>query len=305
VYSSGADAIINSGNAISAANVLNVANTNVIGANWVLAMVNIFGDWDGSLSFGQPDLWLGGSVEAPSNPVLPGSILDYTFTIANRGDARVSDVWLRSVSSQSTLISFASEFSDEKGSANLYIGSLEPGEVQEVSLSGVISDDVPYGSHPIEQGFSVSGLEKDANDEDNIENLTLIASGGEAPGENGSSGNDNSSTEDQSPGGNSNPNPPFGGERVIYTPPHGLEVEKINLASSTLRVPAVVEYEITIYNNGMGEAYHAMLVDTLKDENGNTVNEERWGLQTVYPGEEIRVTYTVEFSASTTSGYLL
>ena len=44
------------------------------------------------------------------------------------------------------------------------------------------------------------------------------------------------------------------------------------------------------------------MVDTLKNEAGETVNEQKWELDTILPNEQITVTYQTVFSASTTPG---
>ena len=54
---------INTGNSLSAANVINIANTNIIGRNWILAIINIFGNFNGNIVFAGPKV----------NPVLATS----------------------------------------------------------------------------------------------------------------------------------------------------------------------------------------------------------------------------------------
>ncbi|MBI4132738.1 MAG: hypothetical protein HY473_01390, partial [Candidatus Sungbacteria bacterium] len=57
---------IASGDAYAAANVVNMVNTNIVNRNWVFGVFNVFGDWDGDISFGgfSPDL----RVEASASP---------------------------------------------------------------------------------------------------------------------------------------------------------------------------------------------------------------------------------------------
>ncbi|MGB4076768.1 MAG: hypothetical protein WBK28_03635, partial [Minisyncoccia bacterium] len=65
-------ALAASGDAFAAANSVQIVSTNLIGRNWILAIFNIFGDWDGNVAFGHPDLWVGAIAEA-GNPALPDS----------------------------------------------------------------------------------------------------------------------------------------------------------------------------------------------------------------------------------------
>ena len=89
----------------------------------------------------------------------------------------------------------------------------------------------------------------------------------------------------------------------------GLFVTKTHIIPSMIveggveMIPAggSVDYKIVVKNNG-GSAFGGLLFDELKDENGEIINEQQWDLGEILPDEEITVTYTTEFSASTTPG---
>jgi len=61
------------------------------------------------------------------------------------------------------------------------------------------------------------------------------------------------------------------------------------------------DYKIVVKNNG-GLAYEGLLVDQLKNEAGEIINEQTWDLGKIFANEEIVITYTTEFTASTTPG---
>ncbi|MDP3734987.1 MAG: hypothetical protein Q8R39_01000 [bacterium] len=359
------DSLITSGNALAAANILNIANTNVIGANWMLALVNIFGDWSGNLSFGEPDLWIGTTVDAPRSPLEAGDELTYHFTVANRGDARASNVWLNARAT-GDLIAFDRSFTDSLGDAHFYLGTLAPGDVRELSLTGHLDTPLPFGRHTIDHTFAIASYEPETNRADNTETLSLFAFGGEAPatgsstgsgesgsgagsgsgesgsgagsggsdvsagggssdesagGGSGSGGSDGGiGTGDTNSGGNtgstggssggsqsgsggaSSGGSGGGGGGIYYTPPADLEIEKRNGATSPVPAGSSVDYTVVIQNDGLGEAYHAVLVDVLKDKDGTVIHEESWSLETIYPSEEVTVKYTIEFSLNTAPG---
>ncbi|MEK7102132.1 MAG: hypothetical protein AAB912_00695, partial [Patescibacteria group bacterium] len=75
--SAGGDASIETGNAFAATNVVNIVNTNIIGRNWLLAVVNVFGNWAGNVAFGRPDLWVGAAAEGPA-PLQDGDQAEFT-----------------------------------------------------------------------------------------------------------------------------------------------------------------------------------------------------------------------------------
>ncbi|MDP6585462.1 MAG: hypothetical protein QF535_12465, partial [Anaerolineales bacterium] len=93
----GNTAAVSTGDAYAAANVNNFANTNVIGKNWLLAIVNIFGDWNGDISFGRPDLWIGGKAEIYDRAPGPYSHVTFNYTVHNFGDTPATDVKIRNV----------------------------------------------------------------------------------------------------------------------------------------------------------------------------------------------------------------
>jgi hypothetical protein len=268
-------AIINSGNAYAASSIVNVANTNVIGSNWLLAMINIFGDWQGNIAFGRPDLWVGAVAETPGSPMRPGDNIGFKVTVANRGDAIARDVKLKLLSDWSLMwVNGGRDLGD--GGREWEVGDIGPGEAEEVHIEAEVRDIVAPGEKVFEPVFSVSAQEPDNNTDDNTDRIALAVKSESAVISNGPS--------------------------IYYTPPSKLVLEKINSAPTPIFAPSTVDYTITIRNEGIGPAYYAELIDTLRGHNGDVLNEERWPLDTIYPGEEITVTYTTEYSAGTIPG---
>jgi hypothetical protein len=95
--------------------------------------------------------------------------------------------------------------------------------------------------------------------------------------------------------------PTSGGEGVEYTPRPELAIEKRHNAPFGVPQGTVVDYTITIANGG-GLAYYATLYDILVDENGNVVFEQDWPLERIYPDEEIRIDYSIEYNGGTEPG---
>ena len=264
---------IATGDALAATNVVNLANTNVVGQNWLYVIFNIFGDWNGNLSFGQPDLWLGVRAESLSGGFGPGARIAYHFSVANRGDADASDVKLKNIF-DNTWISFGAETAENEWN----LGLVPAGGSVEVTYEATISGDLPFGNTELQGDMTVTSFEKDANPEDNTDRVIIIANRARPSPENNN------------------------GLRVTLTPDPILSIVKTNDASTTpLTASSTVKYKVVIKNDG-GEAYRSVLVDTLKNEKDEIINEQSWNLDVIFPGEEITVDYTVLFNASTTDG---
>lgn len=77
-------AIIETGKALILANVLNVANVSITGGDWHLAVINVFGNWQGNVLFGKPDLKI--TLETNKTELRQvGETVDVTVTYANTG----------------------------------------------------------------------------------------------------------------------------------------------------------------------------------------------------------------------------
>jgi len=271
--------LIQTGDAFATANTLNVVNTNVIGRNMMLAIFNIFGNWDGDIAFGMPDLWIGGYVETPRGVVGPGDRLTYHYTVTNNGDrtatgVRVTDAFNRAALAFSGSDTGAMILGD--GTIGWDIGDLLPGESRELSYFATIGPGLVAGGTLLENIATVAAIEKDDNNEDNTDVIALVAF--------------------NKPIGSSIDNTP-----VTLLPDPVFEITKTNSATGTLKAGVVVDYEVVIKNTG-GPAFHSTLVDKIKDENGEVVYEQYWGLDTILPNEEITVTYSAEFDEHTVPG---
>ncbi len=262
---------ISTGNAYAASNIMNVANTNVIGSNWLWAIINIFGNWNGNISFGAPDLWVGSTAKSLSDGFRPNTEVLFTFTIANRGDVDAADVILRST--PNPFISFNGQ--GTRSFMEWHVGRVPARSSIEVSYLAKLSTMLPFGEPELKSSSTVSAEEGDYNETDNTDILIILG---------------------MNPVGAS-----LGGKVIKYDPDPILAITKKNFASSTITASSTVKYQIQIRNSG-GPAYHSVLVDTLRNEHGEIVSKQTWNLGTIKPDEEITVDYVIGFNASTTDG---
>ena len=93
--------------------------------------------------------------------------------------------------------------------------------------------------------------------------------------------------------------------RLDYQDDPQLIVHKTaSIAQST--TPATVNYTVTVEDpDSAGPAYNATLTDTLTDSNGKVIYNNSWNLDTINPGDDITLTYSVDFDASSTPGAYL
>ena len=281
IEGAGGDAEINTGDAYAAANTINVANTNVIGKNWMMAVINIFGDFNGDLTFGQSNLWVGAKANLPSADPEPGTPFTYEYTVMNTGDAPATNVCLTNrFDSRLVELQILNPTVDREirqGEVEYCIGTVNAGEIREITRHARIADHLGYGTTYITNDIEVQGGGGDDPQEDNFEAVTIDVS--IAP-----------------------PKTYNNGTKVEYKPSPKLSISKVNASPFFVYASSSVNYRIIVKNTGAGSAYNSVLIDTLYDGDGNKVYEEYWNLEEIYAGEYIEIAYTTFFNEATEPG---
>jgi len=283
IISNSGEGSITTGNAVASVNIFNMVNTNIVGRNWLLAMVNVFGDWNGSVAFGQPDLWIGGRAELDSNPIKPGSDARYTINLVNRGNADATNVRITNNFSRQDLISLENISSgggqQSDGSVSWQIPRLKAGESASVSYSFRAKGTLPAGTSLLESNVQVISHEPDANSFDNRDSLSFALAGDilQAVGRPGGAG--------------------AGTARLKLT--------KVNSVSTPISPSSTVRYTLKLRNEGTGSAFDTVVTDRLQNPFGRTLSTNSWQLGIVYPGEEINIEYDTHFSDRAPKGYYI
>jgi len=277
-------AIINTGDAYASANITNIANTNIIGQNWILAIINIFGDYSGNVSFGKPDLWVGERVEAPRD-VGNGSKLNYKYTLTNNGDVTATGVVLKDLFNSGHVLplDYDGEATQAGDTITWTIGSLAPGETVEVGYTGKVHS-APYGETEITNKVSLSGYEPDENMDDNTDSATVIAR--VTPPQQHSQRLDSvllSEAPDAS---------------VLSA----LTIERSNSAVGTVRTGEAVTYKLHVTNTTDRSLYNVVLTDDLRSPEGAVIHTESFPLGEVLPNEKINIEYTVLYNDTFETG---
>lgn len=312
----GMDGKIDTGDAYAGANVVNMANTNVVGRNWVTAIFNILGDLNGDISFGRSDLWVGGQVTSSETPIRPGSLLTYTYTVKNNGDLKATNARL----------DYSFDWAEGGNLPSDELGTIRPGETREVVRQVRVRSNLPYGSIPLVASTTVNSSGSDNNKTDNTEMLELVVenpapvvSGGGGGGGNG--GGSVGGGGGGGGGGSSKKNTPasklkgsvLGAKTTAKAPPKPVSEAKrksppvltvtkwSDNKDGIVRAGSEVNYTILVKNAG-GTAYDTKLSDTLRTPNGSVMNQQSWDLGDIQPNETIKVTYTVKFKKDTPNG---
>lgn len=150
---------ITTGEAVASANVMNVANTNVIGANWTYAVINIFGDFHGDIAFSEVDLELTGSVSGP-DPLGFGDTLIYNYIVHNNSTVPATNVEVRQTLQNATVNGSAI-------SQTQNVGTLAPGTSTSIQFSAIVDDDIPAGTTTVRAVAAVTSNEGEATISDN------------------------------------------------------------------------------------------------------------------------------------------
>ncbi len=93
----------------------------------------------------------------------------------------------------------------------------------------------------------------------------------------------------------------FGGSSGGYISKAQLEITKTASVNETTS-PAIVDYTVKVKNVGEGSVYRAKLSDKLESETGEIIYARTWNLETIAHGEEITLTYSVEFGEGIAPG---
>lgn len=278
-------AVISTGNAYAGANIINVANANVIGRNWILAVINIFGDFDGNIAFGRPDLWVGGQIDVPTS-IKNGSELTYDYTIINNGDSPATNVGFSTKLNGDYLnISDSThQYTFEDGELRWELGTIPEGGAVEISYTATVENTDP--ATLINSTALVQSRETDNNEDDNSEVLAVTT---DAQRGNGikielSNGSSKSAEDDEQ------------AETAV------LEVSRLTSEAIMNVANRTTEEKLVLRNMTDTIAKNVVLHDILRDPNGEIIRDEVWELGDVLAGEEIELGYYITFSTNAVRG---
>lgn len=279
------------GDAYAIANVVNLINTNIVGRNWIFALFNVLGNWEGDITFGKSDLLLAATTNA-SGPILPGSMVDYTFTITNNGDRDADDIVLQAKFNEDHVAFTDTEGESVDGGREWRLPSVRRGETETFTFPAQVGN-VPAGT-AVTVPMSVTA-QSDGNDTEAAASFTLALvdvvsppSGGGGGGGGGGSSKKLKTSKFAIP------------ETSTFNPDLSVVKEVTRIGTTT---PTTVDYKVVVTNTKNGGAlYDGKLIDTLYNPAGEVMYTRDWDIGAMAAGEQITLTYTVEFGTSTVPG---
>lgn len=287
------------GDAYAVANVINLINTNIVGRNWIFALFNVLGEWNGDITFGRSDLELEARTTAAT--VTPGTDVAYDFIITNNGDRDADDITLKAGFDHNQL-----SFTDPDGvrtdeGREWHIPTVGRGESRTFTYTARVGS-IPQGTSvpvPISVSALSDGDTSSAQASFTVALLDVVnppSSGGSRGGGGGGGG-----------GGDSRPKTVAKPDNTPPVPASSNDEPRVTVEKTVVRVstttPKVVDYKVVVTNaKDAGPLYGATLADTLFTPDGSIMYHRSWDLQDLASGDQITLTYSVEFAASSTAG---
>ncbi len=286
-------ALMSTGNAFAGANVINVANQTVIGRNWILAVINIFGDFTGNISFGKPDLWVGDRVVAPGM-INVSDKLTYTISVLNNGDAPATNATLRERwdAAHLRIVSATAAYSEEGGDLVWNLGTLAPGAGAEITYVAEVTQFAPTDA--ITSHSRALLHESDNNPADNEDTTTVrtIVQGGGGGGGGATSVPSLSAL------------PPAASSSPASLPAVVTLVRSTPTVSLDDVTPTATEV-VVVSNDSASPAYGVVLHDLVLDESGAVIHDEPWDIGIMAPREQVTITYDISFASAQPGSYRL
>jgi hypothetical protein len=294
------DAHVITGDAYAVANIINLVNTNIVGRNWIFALFNVLGDWNGDITFGKSDLALEAKTTAAT--VTPGADVTYDFIITNNGDRDADDITLKADFDHNLL-----SFTDPDGRSTdegreWHIPTVGRGESRVFTYTARVGS-IPQGTSipvPVAVSALSDGGRAEAQASFTVALLNVVsppsAGGGGRSGGGGGGGTNDSRAKTVNKADNALPVPASSKDEPKVT----IEKTVVRISTTT---PTTADYKVVVTNaKDAGPLYGAKLADTLFNPDGSIMYNRSWDLQDLASGDQITLTYSVEFATSAAAG---
>ncbi|MFA6098647.1 MAG: hypothetical protein WCV50_02640 [Patescibacteria group bacterium] len=270
------DGTVISGQAAALANIINIANTHLMGSNWAFTVINLFGNWQGNLVYAYPDLGITNSNGDHTIPdtVTAGDQVTYTLHYQNTGYAAADQIAIQDTFPQQTvLISTSDGGQANNGVITWDAASLAAqSDVQQVSFTVQVPKDLVKEKQTttITNHVSIFTQTNEVNLDNNVSGSSLTVVAAASP--------------------QTNPTEPTTNNPAAKPK---LELTKTNDASAPLNPGQSVTYTIVASSVGDAPIKNLTLNDELKNTQGNVSFSKIWNFDNVPVGKNITVTYSL------------
>lgn len=275
-------ASLETGDARSAANLLNLVNLNLIGGRWFLGIINIVGGWGGDLVFAYPDVAV--NVSATKNEAKPGEEIQYVVDYKNIGYDLAENVDIN-IQLPAGLIyltddsGFSPSISGQK--VSWLLGPLAKDQAGQFVITARVRDDFDFNI--LQSWFSKLMPKVHADETEKSKDIVVTATISTSIPESNSNNNSASAT------------------TIVYEPDENknevdtrqpiLEISARNNVGEYVYPGDTVTFEVTVKNVGPGPAYNARLVQNLFNGGPEDFGTIVFDLGTIEPGKGGKLTF--------------
>jgi len=290
----GSEAEIKTGDASAVSRVVNFINTNIIGSNWLIAIVNIMGKWEGDTVFAYPDLSI--SIDSNKDKVGPGENVTYTVKYENIGkaDCKQTEVMV-SLPAELNYSSASKSLSQNAEGLILNLPGVKSGEGGSFTVTTKVDEGVSQTLSAVE---SAAGIKTETSEKELGNNYATAVTGLDFTFQQAFFDNDEGHEVDKIAGdgeGNTGEgNTGEGTEEAL-----ALEDKELNSKIKITRkvkveenenAPASVKHYIYVENTGDDTVYGIIVTDKIKNGIGKLASYQ-WEAGDLLKGEKVRVKY--------------
>ncbi len=280
--------LINTGDIRAATNLVNIANTNIIGSNWFLGNLNLFGTWQGNITYAFPDLTLG--LQAPAN-AQPGDTITYTLSFRNQGRVPGQAVTLIDrLPANATFVSASDGGTYQDGAVTWQLGRLGAlSAPQTFSVVVRLPSDLPYGDTPFVNDAVISTRTPEPQTANNtVSGQTVVRIAPPAPV--------------SPPTPPAPPTPPSSAVQASFVPAPAMAIMKTSDAAGIKLPGDKIAFQIAVMNAGNVPLTDIRVHDEMPDAAGALLYTRDFPLDQLAVGQTMEVSYTMIISRDTPAG---
>jgi|GEM_PF-6173739 len=294
------------GNARALANIINFANTNLIGSDLQVGLVNVFGDWIGDIIFGFPDLTANIALPAGNFPREQGRTVDFELDYSNLGQSSMSGSALEwqydpdvfaFVGTSSTF----PYFQPQPGVVRFDLGKISPSGSGKINVAASTVSSLAEGSASTIYA-RIYGLGPETNMDNNESLLEIFATTTVASANNNGNSDGNGSGDNNGGGGSGGGGGGGSSGGGSYSSANLLRIYKSNTASGPVKAGDTISFTIIVDNDGTNTIHNIVVYDTLRGPNNQIISVRQFSLDNMAPMEEAVINYDLQITDAVADG---